>query len=573
MRHSVKLVLVVLAVAVLIAGCGPKPNVLGKAGKYQVTVEDLDKLIGPRAFRSYEDELNVKKQAVQRALEEKLILTAAYNERYDTLPEIKQFVESNKKSRLLQALYDIEIVKNAKDIPESEVKSAYEMMKEEINAAHILVDSKELADSIYKMLKNGASFEELAAKYSLDRGTKDRGGDLGWFTAFTMDPDFEKAAFALNPGQFSEPVKTRFGWHIIMVKGKRKNPNLKTFEEEKERITDLLRRKKQRELVDKFLENLKNEANIQFNPDAVKIVLRELSTLPPPEKYMQPNAPQPKGPQYTDEEKSMKLCTWKGGSWTIAQFDSAFNTIPPFRRGKYTNEEQLKDLIFAMLQPTLLEQKALEMGVDKSEEYNDYLKRDLERRMIDIYKRKIMDVNITDEMVRKYYEENKDSFMTPATIKAIEIQVATEDEAKKLIDRIKKGEDAKELAKKYTLRTYVKDRGGELELTERRYPELYRAAQQINPGDVYPVPIPFQGKYSVIKVIEKIPPQPRPFERVARIVRSRLRVKLRNKAYKDWIEKAKKKYGFKIYEKNIAKTIDKSKYEGKEEEKPKTPAS
>jgi peptidyl-prolyl cis-trans isomerase C len=90
----------------------------------------------------------------------------------------------------------------------------------QVRARHILVDTKEEADKIIADLKGGAVFEELA-KQSKDPSGQN-GGDLGFFGEGQMVPEFEKAAFALEPGQFTqEPVQSQFGWHVIKVEEKR----------------------------------------------------------------------------------------------------------------------------------------------------------------------------------------------------------------------------------------------------------------------------------------------------------------------------------------------------------------
>jgi parvulin-like peptidyl-prolyl isomerase len=89
---------------------------------------------------------------------------------------------------------------------------------EHVHARHILVDTPEEAASILAQLKSGADFAQLAQAYSLDTSTKDTGGDLGFFPrGILVVPEVEEAAFALEPGQFSEVVSSSLGYHIVQV--------------------------------------------------------------------------------------------------------------------------------------------------------------------------------------------------------------------------------------------------------------------------------------------------------------------------------------------------------------------
>ncbi|HEX5418148.1 MAG TPA: peptidylprolyl isomerase, partial [Chloroflexota bacterium] len=90
-------------------------------------------------------------------------------------------------------------------------------VQDEVHARHILVADKATADTIEQKLKDGGDFAALAKQYSTDTGSKDNGGDLGWFGKGQMVAPFEQAAFSLQAGQISPPVQSQFGWHIIQV--------------------------------------------------------------------------------------------------------------------------------------------------------------------------------------------------------------------------------------------------------------------------------------------------------------------------------------------------------------------
>lgn len=101
----------------------------------------------------------------------------------------------------------------------SELESRSGIEMERVRASHILVPTEKDAEKILAELKKGKDFAELAKKYSKCPSSKN-GGDLGFFGRGQMIKEFENAAFSLNSGEISKPVKTKFGYHIIKVVSK-----------------------------------------------------------------------------------------------------------------------------------------------------------------------------------------------------------------------------------------------------------------------------------------------------------------------------------------------------------------
>jgi peptidyl-prolyl cis-trans isomerase C len=92
-------------------------------------------------------------------------------------------------------------------------------MADKIKCSHILVKKQSEAIAILERIKKGESFANLAKELSIDKGSGKKGGDLGFFGRGMMVKAFEEAAFKLQKGQISEPVKTEFGYHIIKRAG------------------------------------------------------------------------------------------------------------------------------------------------------------------------------------------------------------------------------------------------------------------------------------------------------------------------------------------------------------------
>ncbi|MBN4067535.1 peptidylprolyl isomerase [bacterium AH-315-E09] len=130
---------------------------------------------------------------------------------------------------------------------------------EEVKASHILINDEELANEIRARIEKGEDFKELAMQYSEDPGSKELGGDLGFFGRGRMIPEFEEAAFALEIGEVSEPISSMFGYHIILLEDR--IAEIVEFDEVKESILAHLKRLS----FQSHTEELKINAEITLN--------------------------------------------------------------------------------------------------------------------------------------------------------------------------------------------------------------------------------------------------------------------------------------------------------------------
>jgi peptidyl-prolyl cis-trans isomerase D len=146
-------------------------------------------------------------------------------------------------------------------VSDADIQSYYDAhkadydVKEQVRARHILIAvpqgadaktdaaAKAKAEGLLKQLRGGADFAALAKANSDDPGSKDSGGELGFFTRGRMVPEFEKAAFALQPGQISDLVKTSFGYHIIQVEEKQ-TAHTKPLSEVRSQIVPILQQQR-----------------------------------------------------------------------------------------------------------------------------------------------------------------------------------------------------------------------------------------------------------------------------------------------------------------------------------------
>ena len=190
---------------------------------------------------------------VNYLIERHLMAQAAVKEGVADTDEYKRRLALYQAKALRDAYYFQKVLPA---ITEAEIKLAYDQeaakvtQTERIRARHILVGTEKEAQDLLERLKKGEKFEDLAKQYSLD-GSKESGGDLGYFTAAEMVPEFSKAAFALKTGALSDPVKTDFGWHIIRLE-ERKMGAAQPYDQVKSAIKGVLMRKKGMELAEKL---------------------------------------------------------------------------------------------------------------------------------------------------------------------------------------------------------------------------------------------------------------------------------------------------------------------------------
>lgn len=175
----------------------------------------------------------------------KLMANAATAAGLDKSDEFQRRVDLLRERALRNEFFRAEIDEK---ITDAAVKARYDAEiakvtpQEEIQAAHILVQTEDEAKAIIKQLDAGGDFAAIAKEKSQDPGSAKMGGQLGYFTQGKMVPEFEKAAFALEVGKYTEtPVKTQYGYHIIKITDKRKQP-LPTYDQVKDQVRQLVLR-------------------------------------------------------------------------------------------------------------------------------------------------------------------------------------------------------------------------------------------------------------------------------------------------------------------------------------------
>lgn len=256
-------------------------EVVARVGDKVITLAQFNRLIerNPEAG-SANLPPEKKKALLEQYVNRLLYLEGARRMQLADRPEVVTKIEEATTAVLVNEYLRLQVTEPSK-VSEAEVNAYWKEHRDElltplqVRARHILValtpggeneaDALKRAEEILARIRAGEDFATLASQLSEDLGTKPRGGDLGFITPGRMVPEFDKAVFALKPGEVGGPVKTSFGYHLIKVEG-RLDPSPRPYEVAREPIYGKLARQRQRDRHESVMGDLKASIKVELNP-------------------------------------------------------------------------------------------------------------------------------------------------------------------------------------------------------------------------------------------------------------------------------------------------------------------
>ncbi|MDD4879620.1 MAG: peptidylprolyl isomerase [Candidatus Omnitrophica bacterium] len=261
-------------------------KVVAEIGNEKITLDDVNDMMKavPEQYQAVAQ--THKDMLLDSMINQKLLYAEASKLNFDRDPGVQKQLDDIKKEIIIKAYLKKEIEEKVK-VTDEDAKKYYDANKdkfkepEKIKVSHILVDSEAEAKDILAKLKGGADFAALAKEKSKDP-SKDKGGEVGLLSKGQTVPEFEQAAFALQPGQLSGVVKTQFGYHIIKVDEKQPEKTM-AYNDIKDQLKQMLLSDKQRESFEALLKDLRDKNKVTVYKDV----------LTPPEPKAEPKAAQP----------------------------------------------------------------------------------------------------------------------------------------------------------------------------------------------------------------------------------------------------------------------------------------
>ncbi len=245
---------------------GTAKNIAATVNGAPISASLVDMMLKERAHLGRDAGAEARAEYIDRLATQLVITQEAVKKGLDKSPEVLNQLELMRQSVLVDAFIK-DYMKNS-PISDDMLKAEYDKFKAEeagteYQARHILVKTEaEAKDIIARLKKNPKAFEALAREKSMDTGSKAKGGELGWFDPKRMIPEFGAAVAKLAKGGFTEePVKSRFGYHVILLEDSRPK-QLQPLEQIKAELTQKL----QQDRLRKHFDELKAKAKIEITP-------------------------------------------------------------------------------------------------------------------------------------------------------------------------------------------------------------------------------------------------------------------------------------------------------------------
>jgi peptidyl-prolyl cis-trans isomerase SurA len=421
-----------------------------------------------------------------------------------------------------------------------------------IKASHILISYMNPAgevdtaaalltmDSVLTELKANKDFSEVAMKYSDDTGTKDKGGDLGFFERRMMVQEFDEAAFNLEIGQISDVIKTNFGLHVIKVTEKETYPS---FESDRENLKNLLKRSRYPELYAELINSYKKEYNYSINESSIQQMIGyNDSTIIGGDM---------KG---VDEIGNNTIYSFTNHNETINNFYSKLRSDTEYSGKKFT-EDILKKGINKYSEQALLEEKAL--SLDKTDAQFAELMKDYQNGIF-IFKLQEEEVwnkvSIDSIKLHDFYQKNIQKYKWQDRVGYTEIYAKKDSVIKHYYSLLKAGENFDTLAAK-TERTQVKDKNGRYDLQVVGSTEFSKIVNDLNNIGDYTEPVPNPGGFSILRLDIKDPARIKTFEEAKPEVSGGFQEFESKRLENEYIESLKKKYMPTIYYDELRKAF------------------
>lgn len=487
----------------LVLGCasdgpaGGGPGAIARVGDYEIDAEH----VRSAALKLLQTEdvgtlsADQRQQVMAVLVGSRLLAIEAERRDLQTAGPIRQGLATALREAVNE-LYMQRHVEAAIEITEAEVRSQFEAWGsgEEIEAAHILLPSREQAESVMAELAAGAEFADLAREHSRHVGSASRGGSMGYLRKFLIPDPLRPVLWGRPVGYVhAEPVHTGMGYHIVAVLDRRH----RSLPQQEQAIRGFLTRKRRAALKRELNRRLQEEYAFEWRRQTAAAAIRQGPTAP--------------------------------GDSVLARWRSGVLTVDDFRRrargpdASATDPDRVRVLVEELALEDLVLAAGRAEGLDREPEVARKIGKARLRLLGEALFASLGTAD--DAAARRFYGSHRESYRGPTRVTVQEILLPDRATADSLHALIAAGADMADLARRHSLREASREAGGVWTDVDRDAPgsaTLYRKAMA-GDGLLEPIAVP-TGGVSILRVLEKAPGPVHPYEEVAEAVRNDLQL-------------------------------------------------
>ncbi len=463
--HPIFSELLAAALVLMFVSCGKYNPEVDPSALAVVGDQIIDKDAFAQKYQDFrrrtgaQDTGQARRSMLNNFISEALLIEEARRRGYDE-DGVGQHEHERIKIQALLNAYHRRFISNTVSVTEDELVRLFVNTNTKIRASHLYAPTREQADSLFQLLEQGVPFEDLARTTFQDPRLRESSGSLGYFTVDEMEPSFEEAAYALDIGEISQPVRTSDGYSIIRVDDRKGNPLVTEteFSKHRHKLQVYWKKRKTMKALQRHTDSLKQALEISFNEKSVAELFRILKDENI-ENFQETEISQKK----IHELDNMVLVLSKLGPWNGKKFQEWASYTSEDQHAYIRNIDNLKQFIEGLVIRSHIIKTAKKHKLHKTLSYeksvNEALDNSLfERIENDLYQ----EFDIPEDSLRQYYESDPSRFAESPKIRLREIVLDNADRVDFIQTRLEAGIPFSDLATEYSVRPASAARGGDL---------------------------------------------------------------------------------------------------------------
>ncbi|GEM_PF-2450591 len=536
---------VLLGLSLLVSCGGKSGELVAKVGSIEITVEDYNRqylaISLPRRPRNL-NTMEGKRSFLNDIINKEILAFEATKRGFGDDPALARTMKFLTDQQVLEALKQI-AVEDKIEFKPGELRDLYDRQDKEYHVQLLAFRDREVAEEALRDIRAGAPFGDFVGKSILPSV------DMDWRTWGDFDDPLNAEVFNLEAGQFTDIIPVPGGDLVVAkVVGVRPKENLGTFEEMRSRLMDRLAELKRRALFREWAAECKETYRIEVDGEVAERILSRFV-------WKVDAAGQDVRPDFTPEEETLVLGTYRGGQLTVGAFldELMLNPITARPAAEMGLAEFMRTMQGILMNKALLAD-GYAQGFHERPDIQKKMAREREKRMVTtLYDNVIRGVTITSQEVEEYYEDYKDSFRMPEKYEVSRIVTLTETGSKNALSEIRSGKSFEDVARLRS-RDQSAPNGGRLSpvTVDVFPPQVKEVVVSLKTGQIGG-PVLTDDGWMLIRLDGHTAERQMSLEETEEDIRSQLLQARQADVFDVWLQQKRQEMGVEIFEEVLAK--------------------